>query len=265
MERHEEHDLRENDLQEFFRHFGDFWGRWGNIITIVVALSLTGYLIYWFVTTQAAQEHEYSWRDVTYATSATGFAKVAEAHDDPAVQALAYLRGAELYTLEALGASPEPAPAEGEQEDEAEAQPTLGREEALQRATEMYERAIDVAPDPVYRANGLLGLASVAESLENWERAQQFYDQAAEVGREASLPNIVEEALDREALIERLQQPVTIAEQPAPAEADAQPAPATPEQEGDSAESLVPETGTEATDEEQPLVPPAGSEAPAGE
>ncbi|MFW6058662.1 MAG: tetratricopeptide repeat protein [Phycisphaeraceae bacterium] len=220
MDSEERHELKENDLAEFFRNFGEWWSQYGNYVLIVVILLAAGITGYNFYHSRVTQRHEQAWTDLAVATSPEGFAQVAEAHDDPVVQALAQLRAADLYRRRAIGryepieqpdvTLDEQGTLDGlEGETEAQADPA----EDLAQAAALYQRVLeqDAQRVPtVYRVNALLGLGAVLESEKNWDDAREQYDRAAELAGEA-LPQLAAQARQRRELLDELRRPIAFA------------------------------------------------------
>ena len=168
-------------------------------------------------------------------TTPQGYQLVAQSHDDPAVQAIALLRGADLLLSEAV-------------EGRSASDEALSPAEALPQAATMYQQVADSKAAPVYRVNALLGLAAVLESQQQFEQAEQAYNQAAELAEQANLIDLAGQVQARLALLPELAKPVIFAEQPAatqPAEQDVPAAvPAAIESESE-AEAVAPQPASE--------------------
>lgn len=199
MDSKERHELEENDLASFITHFGEWWAKHGNtvlIVFIIVALSVGGYR---FITGQRSASHQAAWSDLAGTTTPQGYQLVAQSHADLAVQSLALLRGADLLLGEAVqGKSPD---------DE-----TLAPGEALTQAASMYKQVAQSKAAPAYRVNALLGLAAVHESQQQWQQAQEAYNQADELASSASLTDLASQAQARLALLPEIEPPVIFAE-----------------------------------------------------
>ncbi|MEX0655013.1 MAG: hypothetical protein WD534_00520 [Phycisphaeraceae bacterium] len=208
MDSEERHELKENDLAEFFSNFGHWWENYGNVVLLVLVIaagSFAGYRLYSAWSTEA---HEMAFADLAATTTAAGYSDIAEEHRHPTVQALAYLRGGDAAMDQAVRPR-ETAEAEDTSE-EADAA-GMSRAQALDRAEAMYRRAQETARQPVFRVNALLGLAQVAETRGQWDQATRYYQQAEEAAAAAELPGLANQARQRHALVERLQQPVVFA------------------------------------------------------
>jgi hypothetical protein len=205
---HQSENLYENDLAEFLKNFGQFWNRHGNtilIVLIVVVLAFAGYRFFHFRTTT---QHETAWSDLAFETSPDGFRAVGQSHRNPVVQSLAYLRAGDLFLSQAL--SPD-RPVVNDPDADAPP-PTHDRETLLRQAGESYQQAARIAPQPIFRLNALMGLASVAESQRQWDDARQVYQQV--IDSAGSFDAIAAQAQRRIALLPDLQSPVPFAPDP---------------------------------------------------
>ena len=113
-----------------------------------------------FYHTRTAQNRENAWADLYGVNSQSMVDLVAEDAGDPAVEALALLRGGDLALAEHQGLA-DPA----------------GDAELLAKAEARYTAALDAAPHDLYRLNALEGLAIVAESQRDADAARGFYEQ----------------------------------------------------------------------------------------
>ncbi|MFA9476714.1 hypothetical protein ACERK3_00265 [Phycisphaerales bacterium AB-hyl4] len=205
MDSEERHELKENELAEFFSNFGEWWEKYGNIVLLVLVLgagSFAGYRLYnhW---TYGAQQAAFG--ELAATSSVQGYALVAEEHRQPTVRSLAYLRGGDL----ALDAAVRPQDEADEDNDTGMA--AMSRDEALDRAQAMYSRALETARQAPFRVNALIGLAQVAETRDDWEQAVTHYREAEQLATDAHLPGLARQANQRQALIEQLRQPVVFA------------------------------------------------------
>lgn len=252
MDSEHRHELKENDLRESLENWRETWNKYGTPITLVILLAVlafAGTRLYDYYTTT---KHEDAWSDYAATGSPQGMAEVAEDHSLPAVKMLALLRGGDLYLEEAVfppasersgvspagdgetgdtgddaGGDPEDDPEddpEGDPPPEAgagEVDPAAARNQRLDRAEAMYRRVVDEAEHDAFRANALLGLAQVAETREQWDAARGYYDRAEALADEADLPEVASLAAHRRGMLDKLQQPVTIVDAPAPDASDA--------------------------------------------
>lgn len=246
MDSQHRHELKENDLAEALTNWRDVWDKYGTPLTLailVVVLVFAGYRLFGYYQTTT---HETAWSDLAATASPEGMAEVADDHGVKPVQLLALLQGADLYLNEAVF-PPEiaDAAAVGDREDgdngdtgdegagsdngaDADAS-SLGVdaervEQRLSRAETMYQRVLDLAEAEVFRANALLGLASVAESRERWDEAASFYDRAKAEAEAGELPELGRIAEHRKSMLDKLKLPVAIVEAPEEPAPDADPA-----------------------------------------
>ena len=175
MDSQERHDLKTNDLQEFFDNFGSFWKAWGNsILTVaaVIVIIFAGAKLYGDWTTSA---REASWTDLAGATSPQSADMVAAEHGNPVVKALAFLKAGDLY----LGQAGKPAVAEQRAMpvDGGEDPVKVQEQQLLDNAQARYQTVLSLNVPKVYKLNAQLGLASVAEGREQWDEARTLYEQ----------------------------------------------------------------------------------------
>jgi len=206
MDAKERHELKDNDLAEFLQNFGDFWGKNGNWIMIVVMLGLAGYVGMRWYRNEQVKGHEDAWSDLAIRSTPNGFRDSAEEADaHPAVQAQALLRGAWLFHEQALTL---------EAESSGEDTGVMSAKESLSNATAMYKRLLDSDHLPVFRANAALGLANVAETQRDFEAAKGYWTQAKQIAQEAKLNSIATQAQVRLDLIDSLTEPIVLADTP---------------------------------------------------
>lgn len=232
MDSEHRHELQENDLAEFFAHFGEWWQKYGNITLIVVMAIVLAVAGWRFISFRSAQAHENAWTDLAFATSPETFRAVAQSHDNPAVKTLAYLHGGDLLLGQAITGETPALPTSPQ--DDTDASPgapaaPLDRDALLSGARTLYEQALQSAPHVVYRINAHLGLASVAETQSRWDDARQHYEQAIEAAG-AGFATLAEQARIRLDMLSNLRQPVVFApDAPAAGDAAAAVAPVIPQ------------------------------------
>lgn len=232
MDQDYEHDPHENDLLEFFRHFGAWWERHGRN-TLIVLLIVAGTFAAWrWVSFNRQTSHEESWSALTASTSPESYLAAATEIPDPAARNLARLRGADLAAQEA--ARPQAA-------EDAE-RPERSPDNLLAQAKTAYQEVLaDADAHVIFRLNAMLGLAAVAESRRQWDDARTWYDKL-EAAAGDLYPAHRDQAEQRRDDLERLAEPLTFAPDEAPDEPDA----ASPA-EGDEGEA-DPADPTDATD-----------------
>ncbi len=267
MDSQERHELKENDLAEFFQNFGEWWSRWGNTVLIIFVIVAGSFAAYRLVNYRTETRHETAWTELANAATAANYMEVAAAHQDPAVQALAYLRGADLYLAHAR--RPEDAPPLPARSEELPppVDPEMAPDDAADRAERAYERVLELAEERTYHVNALLGLAAVAETRQAWDDARGYYDQAEELAGE-QLPGLAATARQRRDLLVNLRQPVVFAPERARAPLPAidefdlgdlmdwdRPAPLSPAEGADEAEPGEEPAQAQEVDLEQLLAP----------
>lgn len=245
MDSDHRHELKENDLAEFLRNFSQFWSRWGNSLLLVILVVLIAVVSVQFITGHRFRKSEQNWQSLEFETSPAALAAVAESVNDAPVRALAHLRaGDALLRGESLDA-------QAGHEDTA-AGVKAAEQHRLRQAAEHYEAVRQMADaDALLKLNALLGLAAVAESQQQWDLAQRFYEQAVAESREQQQPALTEQAVQRLAMLDRLREPMTLA--PASPQTPAAPDADAPRQEAAPADTA---------DAAPPAAPPADADQP---
>ena len=206
MDSKERHELKENELAEFFTNFSQWWSRHGNTTMIAVVVVAAVYLGYSFYINSTQRSHDDAWYDLATSTSPAAFSEVGQAHNITAVRAMAWLRAADLYLQEGwqpnTSDTPDPLAADPQQ--------------ILDQAEAMYQRVLDDADRDVFRLNAHMGMAGVAESRQNWEAAQGHYEQVIALSEQADMANFGALAQMRISLLPQLQAPMDFAPEAAP-------------------------------------------------
>lgn len=231
MDTEERHELKENDLAEMLRNFGDWFNEHGTKVLLVLVIVVGTFTGYNFYTTSVEQRYEAAWADLAAANTPENFLAVARSHDEPTVQTLAYLRGADLYRRRAIDRYEpmEDAAVEnriGEQATEANAPESNNDTEGpspeadLEQAAAMYRRVLEQDPehtDTIYRVNALIGLGAVAESRKAWDEAAEQYQRASELAGEPLEP-LARQARRRLDLLDDLRRPIVFGPEREPEE-----------------------------------------------
>lgn len=198
-----------SDLQHALDGLREFWQKYGSTLLLSVllcALLVVGWNLWRSVRTAA---HDTAWDDLAGTTSPDTYPLVAEDHSNKTVKILANLWGADAQLNESLT---KPA---GD-----------GPFDPLSQAEGMYNEVLAMTEEPVYRANAYLGLASVAESRQQYDKAGEYYDKAAAESGD-TYAALKMRAEQRKAMLSRLDEPVVfgttslLPPEEAPAEAPA--------------------------------------------
>ena len=211
MDAEHRHELHQNDLAEFMAHFGEWWSKHGLRTLLIVFVAVGAVFLFRLHRTSEQRAHDQVWNDLAQATSAAQYRGVARSHDNPTIQALAYLRAGDLELRKAIAPVEKPA-----EDDEPADDPTERRKKLLDAAEQDYNAVIDnPAAHTAIRLNALLGLASVAESRLSWDEAKEIYQQIQDQASEGyeGIENI---ALRRVGALERAAIPVVFAPDPPP-------------------------------------------------
>ena len=211
MDTEHRHELKENELYEFFRNFRDWWDKHGLSTMLIVLVALAGFLFYRWYSGKEHRELNTAWTAMTDTSSPEGLVRVADEHGDrEGVRAYALLQAAHLLSQEAIlgqtGMTAEGASLDAEQ-----------RELRLERAAELYQRVIELGEPRLMVLNARFGLAAVYESMGRFDEAREQYEQAA---RGSQLYSGLAEIAERKIReLEVLQSPVDFADAPATSEA----------------------------------------------
>jgi len=270
MDSKHRHELHENDLYEGITHAKDVWARYGNTVLIIVLVVAGFFAVSRLIRVTREQAHESRWSDLAMTTSPEAYRSIGQAASEPSLQALAYLRGADLLLTRAAvpgevkppiptadGTTPAPAPA---------APPSAqDRQRMIEDAALMYEQVLAIkGAHELYAMNARLGLANVAESRGDLEQARKLYEQVkTDSGERYS--GIAAQATGRLAVLDRLARPVKFAPALPPAETSAIPsllqAPAIPVEGSTAAPAVTAEPAPAAAP--SPEATPAPAPAPA--
>ncbi len=243
MDADHRHELKENDLAEFLRHFGQWWGKYGNTLLIALLVVVAVFTGVRMLNAKALTDHEDAWRDLAQTDSPQGLRVVAESYKDPAVRTLAHLWGADALLVQAAR------PADNEQEQIA----------ALDTAALTYREVIDGdTPHPLYALNARLGLARIAEARGDWDEAAQLYQIVIDQAGDAN-STIRAQAGRGLAMLDRLAIPVVFGPDPVSTSPTTQPAEDSTSTIDDTADITAP-IADEATANSDPpdLTAPAG-------
>jgi len=211
MENEERHDLKDNDLREFFANFREWWGKYGNLVLIVVTIAVVAVAGYQFYTGYQTRSENAALRALSNSSTPEALAEVAKAHDVSPVPTIARLRSGDLYLDRALN------PGSGENSNPPE--------QSLKQAAGMYQQVLDT-PDvnAAYKANAQLGLAAVAESRGNFDEARGHYEQVLTLAEANGLTALADKARQRQGLLDQLATPAPFgAPQTQPGAAGTQP------------------------------------------
>lgn len=196
MDPDHKHELKENDLEQFLANFGEWRKKYGAstlLWVMLFVLALVGYNLYASIRSTA---HDNAWGDLAATSTPAGYMRVAEEHGNKAVTMLALLRGGDAALSTVL------TPPTGDEK--------FNAEDALNQAENAYGQVVQSADEPLYKINGLLGLAAVAECRSKWDEASKLYDQAIELAKDG-YPDLGQRAEHRKAMLGRLEEPIVFA------------------------------------------------------
>ncbi|MEM9251849.1 MAG: hypothetical protein AAGB29_05820 [Planctomycetota bacterium] len=202
-------ELKENDL---YRTLTEGWGpkadKYGSyvaLLVLVVAIVFLGWRGWGYFSTGWQED---SLTDLAVETTPAGFERIANDYSNPAIKARALLAGGDTALDEAIRIDPQ-----------AEAEVWA---QTLDEAEKLYQRVVASSAGDVYVVNARLGLASVAESRQQWDAAREHYD-AAIAAAEPTLGFLAAIARERSAMLAALSQPIALAPDPPATATDANP------------------------------------------
>lgn len=209
MDSQHKHELKENDLQQFIAHFGEWWGKHQTkvlLIAIVLAGTILGLRI---LNNRSVEKQDTTFFNLNMETSPAGFKAIAADADSDAVRAIASLRAADLLLQEAA------MPSSGEEGGATPAE----RKAKLEEARQMYSQAESSSDNALLKLNAQMGLASVAESLGQWDDAVKVYESIKTSAAE-SHPSFAAQADTRLAILPRVKTEPNFAPEPTPKKPD---------------------------------------------
>lgn len=209
MDSQHKQELKQNDLQNFVTHFGEWWGKHQTkvlLIAIVAAVSILG--VRW-MKASAAAKHDATYYDLNISTSPADFKAIAADAGSDSIRAIAALRAGDLLLQEAT------IPSTDANEDVTPKQ----REAKLEEANNLYKQVVSLDQNSLLTLNARMGMASVAESLGKWEDAAKVYESVKAEAAESN-PIFAQRATAKLALIDRVKTSPTFAPEPKPTKPD---------------------------------------------
>lgn len=177
MDPEHRHELKQNDLQQFFLHFKQWWSKYGTYALVVILLVLVGLVVGRWVGGRQARLLTSANVALAQTTSPAGLYRVARMY--PIVRSRAYLKAGNIRLREALLGSggARDAGTEGRRDaggtgGQAASGPQRHR---LEQAAQAYQNAIEAGGAKLVVLNARFGLAAVYESLRNFEAASEQY------------------------------------------------------------------------------------------
>ena len=210
MDSEHRHELKENDLEVFLLNFRQWWIKHGRKTLLTILAVVMAVAIWRWKWTSDNQKHENGWAQLAVATAPETSLMAAASADSPGLKNLGRLKGADLWLDKAtISKTGEPISIEL-------------REQMLDRAKQTYQDVLnDQGADVVFQLNALLGLASIAESQFEWDRAHAYYQQIMNQSQK-HYPAHHTWAKQRQNLLARLRIPMEFAPAPViPPEASA--------------------------------------------
>lgn len=211
MDSQHKHELKENDLKQFITHFGEWWGKHQTkvlLIAIVLAGTILGVRI---LNNRAMEKKDSTFLALNLETSPAGFKAIAADADSDSVRAIASLRAADLLLQEASMPSSSIA-------DENAITPA-DRKARLEEARQLYNQAASASDSELMKLNAKMGIASVAESLGDWDEAVKVYE-SIKTSAGQTHPSFAAQADTRLAILPRVKIEPNFAPEPTPKKPD---------------------------------------------
>ncbi|MBI1372799.1 MAG: hypothetical protein GC159_08570 [Phycisphaera sp.] len=210
MDSQERHEIKQNDLEYFITHFGEYWQKYGMTTMIVILAFLVGVLGMRWWNSHAITAKEAAYAELAETDSPQIIQDVAARHDGvDHFSGYALLKAADNSYRSALGLMPNQSPAGAA----APAANDEERDRKLKDAATLYERVINLDQSKLQVLNARFGLAATYESLREFGKAAEQYGKIqADAGD--SWPSLAEKAGKLAANLDTVAEPVTF---PAPA------------------------------------------------
>ena len=218
MDSQHRHELQTNDLEEFITHFKEWWTKHGtNTLMGILIIVAVIFFMRWY---SGREDRILNQAYGELAAAADPFAKTEVAGKYESIDgfaSIARLQAADMLLRQAIGVMPTPnsddAPA-GEE-----------RTNMLNQAATLYERVTNSGATKLQVLNARFGLASVKESLGEFDAARDQYQKVQEEAGN-DWPTLVAKAKRLEGDLAEIRRPVSFPEPPA-APAISAPNPAT--------------------------------------
>ena len=203
MDSHDRHELKQNDLAEFFTHFKEWWDKHGTSLLLAIILVLGGMYAYrWYSTKEHKAKHA-AWSAVLAAGTPEAMQDMAAQYADiSGAWCRATLDAADSLANQAnLGVEPSAAGQPGQDINLTDEQ----RQRKLELAEKLYQQVIDRGT-PLFVLNARAGLAAAYESMSEFDKAAAQYAALRKDG--AAWPTVVRQAERQAADLPRLKAPV---------------------------------------------------------
>jgi len=201
------HEQKDNDLYDFLVNFGEFWGKHGNFIMVVVIVVMGVWFGSRYYNNSVAVGHDNAWADLAATSTPQGYRERAvENAGRDGVPHLALLRGAEAYHQQAIKIKQDEG-GEGEKDDS-----PMSADESLDSAEQMFNQILSSNAQAPYRANAAVGLANVAETRGDFDAASGHWAKAKEIAEESRLTTITTLADLRMSMLDDLARPIVFGE-----------------------------------------------------
>jgi len=203
MDTQERHELKQNDLEEFLRHFNEWWSKNGNTLLAIIAVCAIAFMVYRLWNSHNYKIHEAAWSELALTGSPESHRDIIKRHTDPIIRQLAALRGADGFLNRAIHAS------------DSDTMDDQAVEESLNEAESLYNLVINESKFAEFRINALFGLAAIAETRSHWDKAGQYYQQVIDSAG-PGLSFFTRHAQARKDILDKLATPLVFAPEPEP-------------------------------------------------
>ncbi|MEM7625514.1 MAG: hypothetical protein AAF333_07800 [Planctomycetota bacterium] len=193
---HSEPELEDSgEFSNFFNDVAAFWDRFGTPLVGILAVAALIFAGYNLITQRAIAAKQNAWIDLYGSASVDSLQLVVDTTKSPVVNTVANLRAGDLLIAESRAADGDKVQA------------------ILDNAAGHYQAALDGAPHTLYKLNALDGLAVVAESRFETDKAREYYEQIRMLAGD-QFPYWVSVAERRLTLLPDLAEPVVFAPEP---------------------------------------------------
>jgi len=211
MDSEHRHELKENDLYAFFRNFKTWWAKHGTQTLLVILLCVLALTAYRHFRGKDFRELDAAWSEYASVSTVEGRQQIAGVYvNRPGLSNLALLDAADELAMRVFSFDEAGMPTSA-----TTTELTQEQRETLEQAAALYQRVID-APQPtqpsLHLLNARMGLASVHETLGEWDQAEvQYRNVIKDAGSYRNIALVAERLLSS---MDERQEPIAF--QPAP-------------------------------------------------
>lgn len=208
MDSQHRHELKENDLEEFLKHSGDAWKKYGTQLLTLIAIGMAAFMVARYFNGREARNLEAAYSTLANASSPRAKIEAADEHGSIAgFKGKAMLDAADQLSREAIfgvaaSAGNNPLAADD-------------RKKNLTQAAETYQKVIDLKHSPLQVLYARFNLAATQESLGNFAGARVQYEAIQKEAGE-NWPHMANAAKNLAKELDRIATPIEFPAPPKP-------------------------------------------------